>query len=82
MEVGSLFGGGDDAGADYEVAEVLAFIAFFGVAVDDGVEKVFDLVAGYVGFEEFAESLTRVAAAEIDVVNGVGEWGRSLNFVR
>ena len=68
MEIIALDGGGDDAGADHEVAEFFALVAFFGVAGKDRSQERLDFGAGDVGFVKFAQALTSMAATEVNIV--------------
>ena len=68
MEIASVFGGLDVAGANSEVTEVLSFFTVLGVVLDDGFENLGGICALHRRSVELAETLTVETATEVEIV--------------
>lgn len=68
MKVLALRGRLDDAGSDDPIAKVLALVSLPGILLDHGLENGKDFFLGDRGSVEFVDSLSMVAAAEVEVV--------------
>src|SRR5665213_1664434 len=68
VKIAAIAGGSDEAGADGEIAEVLAFLPVFGIGRENRIERGHDAVVVEILGVELVHARAVEGAAEIEIV--------------